>query len=923
MTGSIITDRHPSGIARITESSIPAPAVGQSVCDPAFGTTVTRVTPAGFSLLGPDAFSSDAKWILTSGPGGGLVAFSFDPMANRVNMNNGSPVSVPVSYELLPHSEKGSLCSPSAAQFSRTEPDILYIAACGTRIFKYNLRAYDKQRPLAGLVAGSNSRSFSTFPRNPNAAAWWKKGPVFIDMSDIFGDLTDEGLTGNLDLHLSGNDGSFVGIINRGGYKNVQGYFVFRPGNNALWFAKGSMGAAGKPDPFFMLTGNYNGSPVNKRIIGLAIDGIGRYLTIWVCADAVATYDTCSTALGNVSDINSHDPSKPLHQAIIKAQHSVSHGSTDNTMALGHAGVVQALTTFYFDPPENKQLLLPDLFMQQSNWWGSYTSNPTSLTDRYGRASAAGFSTYSYDSWYGTPSKYTTCRWRDCRFANELILFNLSGTHYIRLAHNRSKLTDAGISTYWEYPRIALSQDGSFLTFASNWGIPGNAQNITSSVYVVRVPPAWKELLDDTLTITPTRISTTVDKANSVVISHPRNALGTYVLIADSKLSAASGNMASACYISLDTNGTIKLANSAGQFGNTGYLGSGGVIANSVCSVALDKSSLVRSNQGNQEYKLNLTFLSGWKGQTMRVIMSTDPTRADSWRDVGLVNGPVDDIGIFRISTAGWALDATSNGLWEDGWDKAFQAGRVGEDLPVTGRWASDRPSTLTGVFRQGGAWLLDTNGDGRWIYGVDKVCYFGVPDDLPIVGNWGGSVQNGRDKIGVYRRGWWYLDMNANCAWDDRIDKGVLWGTSEDRPVVGDWDGSGVDRAGLYRNGVFQLDINGDFRFTPGIDIQVVLGQPGDIPLSGRWFNDGVSVPTVFRPSTGQWITSKGVVVRAYGFPGDLPIKGSWENFRFWRSPLQFTELNLAPQTTEATQTELIEVVPDQKQQEDKERFM
>ncbi len=55
------------------------------------------------------------------------------------------------------------------------------------------------------------------------------------------------------------------------------------------------------------------------------------------------------------------------------------------------------------------------------------------------------------------------------------------------------------------------------------------------------------------------------------------------------------------------------------------------------------------------------------------------------------------------------------------------------------------------------------------------------------MVGDWRGT---GVTRIGAYRNGAWYLDLNANGQWDGcRVDACLgPFGLSTDLPVVGDW---------------------------------------------------------------------------------------------------------------------------------------
>jgi hypothetical protein len=64
-------------------------------------------------------------------------------------------------------------------------------------------------------------------------------------------------------------------------------------------------------------------------------------------------------------------------------------------------------------------------------------------------------------------------------------------------------------------------------------------------------------------------------------------------------------------------------------------------------------------------------------------------------------------------------------------------------------------------------------------------VVRFGIAGDKPVVGDWNGS---GDDKVGVFRNGVWYLDINGSDTWDNGVDSVLRFGIAGDRPVTGRW---------------------------------------------------------------------------------------------------------------------------------------
>jgi len=75
-------------------------------------------------------------------------------------------------------------------------------------------------------------------------------------------------------------------------------------------------------------------------------------------------------------------------------------------------------------------------------------------------------------------------------------------------------------------------------------------------------------------------------------------------------------------------------------------------------------------------------------------------------------------------------------------------------------------------------------SGDGVWTAGVDQAAFFGQSGDLPVTGDWSGLVKT---SIGVFRSGFWILDMNANGILDGvGIGESAFWlGNSSYTPVI------------------------------------------------------------------------------------------------------------------------------------------
>jgi YVTN family beta-propeller protein len=198
----------------------------------------------------------------------------------------------------------------------------------------------------------------------------------------------------------------------------------------------------------------------------------------------------------------------------------------------------------------------------------------------------------------------------------------------------------------------------------------------------------------------------------------------------------------------------------------------------------------------------------GTKSATLS-ISSNDPTTPIL--NIALAgSNSVAKIGVFRNGQ--WFFDPNGNGAWDGcGVDGCYDSFGMAGDIPVMGNWNGD-PNRIEkiGAFRNG-QWFLDLNGNGAWDGCGTDACYpsFGMAGDIPVVGDWTGT---GTAKIGVFRDGQWFLDLNGNGAWDGcGVDGCYTFGMAGDVPVVGDWSGNGTPKIGVFRNGDWFLDYNGD----------------------------------------------------------------------------------------------------------------
>jgi len=188
------------------------------------------------------------------------------------------------------------------------------------------------------------------------------------------------------------------------------------------------------------------------------------------------------------------------------------------------------------------------------------------------------------------------------------------------------------------------------------------------------------------------------------------------------------------------------------------------------------------------------------------------------------------------------------------------------------------------GVFRNG-EWYLDMNRNYAWDgTATDSYRIFGMTGDTPVMGDWN---DDGLDEIGVFRNGEWYLDMNRNYAWDGTgTDRYRIFGMTGDTPVMGDWNNDGMDEIGVFRNGEWYLDMNRNFAWDgTATDYYRIFGMNGDIPVVGDWSDDSRDDIGVYR--NGEWYLDMNRNYawdgtgtdwyRIFGMTGDKPVAGDW----------------------------------------------
>jgi hypothetical protein len=85
---------------------------------------------------------------------------------------------------------------------------------------------------------------------------------------------------------------------------------------------------------------------------------------------------------------------------------------------------------------------------------------------------------------------------------------------------------------------------------------------------------------------------------------------------------------------------------------------------------------------------------------------------------------------------------------------------------------------------------------------------------------------------------GFWATDYNGNYLWEGAVtDRFAGFGSTGDRPVVGDWIPDGKAKIGSFKDGFWAVDYDGSYVWNgAAIDRFAGFGQSGDIPVVGTW---------------------------------------------------------------------------------------
>jgi len=194
------------------------------------------------------------------------------------------------------------------------------------------------------------------------------------------------------------------------------------------------------------------------------------------------------------------------------------------------------------------------------------------------------------------------------------------------------------------------------------------------------------------------------------------------------------------------------------------------------------------------------------------------------------------EIGVF--SSLGWIVDLNHDGILDPVKETVSKFGiSEAAAIPVYCDFNGNGVVDF-GIFKEG-TWLIDKNHNDV-VDQSDLVVQFGTKTSFPIFGFINNPIQC---RVGYYDSGYVHLDMDYSWSYNLQKDYGFLFGRPGDKPVVGDFIGSGSPQIGVYRNGSWYLDTVPDSKFDQSSgDLYVArFGTSTGIPIVGDWNSDGI----------------------------------------------------------------------------------
>jgi hypothetical protein len=145
------------------------------------------------------------------------------------------------------------------------------------------------------------------------------------------------------------------------------------------------------------------------------------------------------------------------------------------------------------------------------------------------------------------------------------------------------------------------------------------------------------------------------------------------------------------------------------------------------------------------------------------------------------------------------------------------------------------------------------------------------MADGFPLAGDWDGD---GKDELGIFWNGYWFIDLNGDRTWDHN-DLVAKLGSAADQAVIGDWDGDGKDDIGIF--GPKWPRDEEAIRHDPGLPNPANSAEfeAKNLPPQSEYATDGARVMRL--TSAGQARADLIDHVFRFGKFADIAVSGDW----------------------------------------------
>jgi uncharacterized delta-60 repeat protein len=223
-----------------------------------------------------------------------------------------------------------------------------------------------------------------------------------------------------------------------------------------------------------------------------------------------------------------------------------------------------------------------------------------------------------------------------------------------------------------------------------------------------------------------------------------------------------------------------------------------------------------------------------------------------------------DDLSVYRADDTGWYIAPS---LPSGGGNPGGPFGQQGDTI-VPEDYDGDGFTDLA-VFRpSNGLWTIRYSNNPSYptATAVDVSFTWGSANDTPVPGDYDGD---GRADLAVFRRSAasWYILRSS-----DGLVTALHFGLSTDQLVPADYDGDLKTDIAVFRGGSWYI-----LRSSDGVLVGVTWGSSTDRAVPGDYDGDGKFDAAIYRPSEGGWYVLRSsdsvFVAQTWGLNDDVPI--------------------------------------------------